>query len=222
MTSPQLPSLAANVRYRGKPTGPEVEKSANGSTTLWARYLVQGFAVSIGWEVNHPQGSFREPNKLDIDFDPQNYAESTPVKGGAAGSLEGITTALLRSIPMAHARALMRDHHEQLSVADIRRDITPFPSRVETDRDYTHVASAYVALGEVSVEPIKRLAEWSGESIDTWSARLRRARSKGILEGKGRQSRITPAFTGMRDEIWSTMRERKDEPDGHQQALQRS
>ena len=92
----------------------------------------------------------------------------------------------------------------------------PFPSRVESDRDYTHVAIAYVALVDVSVEPIKRLAEWTGESIDTWSARLRRARAKGILEGKGRQAKIGPAYLKTRDDILAAIGARKEEPDGHQ------
>ncbi|MBT2536246.1 hypothetical protein [Arthrobacter sp. ISL-69] len=215
MTAVQLPDLAPNVEYRGPKEGPAIEEYVDGEadvTALWARYLVNGFAVSIGWDVGHPMGHFREPNKLSIEFDVFEHGTN---EAPTEGSLEGITTALLRSIPMAHARALMREHHEQLSVTDIRRDITPFPTRVETERDYTHIAAAYVALGEVSVEPIKRLAEWSGESIDTWSARLRRARAKGILEGKGRQARIAPGFLSMKDEIWSSMRARKDEPDGH-------
>lgn len=213
MTSPELPKLPPGVRYLGKATGPDFDDK-NGIPTLWAPYLVHGFAVNIGWEL-HPQGSFREPNKLDIDFDPAHHHETRQTKGEAVGPLEGITTALLRAIPMAHARALMREQYEQLSAAGIRRDMTPFPARVETDRDYTHVAAAYVALGEVSVEPIKRLVEWSGESIDTWSARLRRARAKGILEGKGRQAQIAPDYRKTRDEIVSMNRARKDDPDGH-------
>lgn len=215
MTATQLPDLASNVEYRGPKDGPDVKPRGNDErkwTALLAKYLVNGFAVSIYWDIGHPMGHFREPNELNIEFDPFEYGTS---EARSEVSFDGITTSLLRSIPMAHARALMREHHERLSVADIRRGITPFPSRVETDRDYTHVASAYVALCEVSVEPIKRLSEWSGESIDTWSARLRRARAKGILEGKGRQARIAPAFVSMKDEIWAAMRARKDEPDGH-------
>ncbi|GKV72035.1 hypothetical protein [Pseudarthrobacter sp. NCCP-2145] len=216
MIAPQLPDLAPNVEYRGPEDGPFVERYKDGEkawTVLYARYLVNGFAVSIGWDIGHPMGHFREPNKLEIKFDEFEFGTNeTP----SAESFDGITTSLLRSIPMAHARALMRTHHEQLSVADVRDHFTPFPSRVDTDRDYIHVAGAYVALMEVSVEPIKRLAEWTGESIDTWSARLRRARAKGILEGKGRQARIAPAYLKTMDEIWAAIRARKEEPDGHQ------
>lgn len=213
MTTPVLPQLAPNVRYLGSKDGPdEVQTRMDGLTLpmLQARYSVHGLMVEIGWVVGHPMGSFREPNRLTIDFDAEEYAKSP----GAANALDGITTSILRSIPMAHARALMRARHEQLSVRDVRRDITPLPARVETDRDYVHVASAYVALGNLSVEPIKRLAEWSGESVDTWSARLRRARGKGILEGKGRDSRISPGFLDLSHQIWAEMRARERENGG--------
>lgn len=216
MTPAQLPDLPANVHYRGPNDGPVIEQHKDGElewTVLRANYLVSGFAVSIGWDIGHPMGHFREPNKLEIQFDEFEYGTTeTPDQE----SFDGITTGLLRSIPMAHARALMRTHHEQLSVADVRKHLMPFPSRVESDRDYTHVAIAYVALVDVSVEPIKRLAEWTGESIDTWSARLRRARAKGILEGKGRQAKIGPAYLKTRDDILAAIGARKEEPDGHQ------
>lgn len=212
----KLPELPATVVYRGPKDGPRIEQFKDGELewkVLWADYFVNAFAVSIGWDVGHPMGHFREPNKLEVKFDEFEYGTSeTP----SEESFDGITTSFLRSIPMAHARALMRDPHEQLSVADLRQSLMPFPSRVESDRDYTHVAAAYVALMEVSVEPIKRLTEWTGESIDTWSARLRRARAKGILEGKGRVARIAPAYLKTRDEILSARRDRKEKPNGHQ------
>lgn len=211
-----LPQLPEGVEYFGADDGPEevtYQQEGMTYTDLWARYKVHGLDVRIGWVIGHLMGNFREPNKLSIDFDASEYAMSYDPTGAAEQSkaFEGITTSVLRSIPLSHARALMRDRHEQLSVAQVKEDITPLPSRVETDRDYVHVASAYVALGPISVEPIKRLSEWSGESVDTWSARLRRARAKGILEGKGREARIAPAFEEQSNEIWTTMRARKDE-----------
>lgn len=216
MTTPVLPDLAPNVEFLGPKEGPGVERRGSGNRTwvaLWAKYRVSGLMVKITWDVGHPMGHFREPNGLDIQFDEAGHAEEN---ANNQKSLEGVTTSLLRSIPMAHARAFMRNRHEQLSAADVRNDWTPFPSRVETDRDYIHVAGAYGSLVQVSVEPIKRLAEWTGESIDTWSARLRRARAKGIIEGKGREARIAPAYVKTRDEILSAIRARKEEPDGHQ------
>ena len=83
-----------------------------------------------------PPGSFREPDRLHVSFDAKHYAEThadqTPKREGEGEAFDGITSAFLRAIPMAHARALMRDRHEQLSVADVRQEITPLPARVES------------------------------------------------------------------------------------------
>jgi hypothetical protein len=221
MASIELPPLPGGVTYLGKPDGPsesQLEENGLDLTILWARYRISGLSVNVGWTVGSPLGSFREPDRLHVSFDAEHYADThadqSPDREDDKEAFDGITTSFLRAIPMAHARALMRDRHEQLSVADVRQEITPLPARVESDSDYLHVACAYVALGHTSVEPIKRLSEWSGESVDTWSARLRRARAKGILEGKGRDARIAVAFQDQSNELWKTMRARKGSGDG--------
>lgn len=211
----QLPPLPQGVEYLGKHAEAEEQVTLEGGLTLpilRARYRVHGLTVAIGWIIGHPMGDFREPNSLQIDFDAFDYAMEYDESSERAErpAFEGITTSVLRSIPMAHAKALMQERYEQISVAEIHRDLSPLPSRVETDHDYAHIAAAYVALAGVSVEPVKKLAEWSGESVETWSARLRRARTKGILEGKGRASRIAPAYTSAANELWSEMRARKE------------
>jgi hypothetical protein len=180
--------------------------------TLRAHYRVRGLNVVIGWVVGHEMGSFREPNQLTVDFDSFDFGTSDAAEGSQVGgglAFDGITTSFLRSIPMAHARALMRERHEQLSVAKLREEITPFPGRIESNADYVHVATAYVALGATSVEPIKRLSEWTGESVDTWSARLRRARTRGILEGKGRNAHIGQDYIKLSNELRGQLRSRK-------------
>lgn len=218
MEHKELPPLPDGVKCL-TPTGPVVGTYEDGGMKfpiLWAYYEVHGLKVSIGWVVGHMMGSFREPNKLSIDFDASSYAESYDQADAKERNeaFEGITTSLLRSIPMAHARALMRDQYEQLAVADVRSEVTPLPPRVEEDEDYVHVAQAYVSLVQVSVEPIKRLAEWTGESPDTWSARLRRARARGILLGKGRQAEIAPAHQETANQILTRLRKRREESDG--------
>ncbi|WP_275778033.1 hypothetical protein [Paenarthrobacter sp. Y-19] len=217
MNSPSLPAFGPNVEYLGDTSGPD-EKLAGADSSpfhrLSARYRIDNFSIEIGWTVDHDMGSFREPDQLRIDFDEFLYSRLSEGNSHQVGPLDGITTSLLRSIPMAHARALMRDRHEQLSVAALKDEITPLPARVDSEADYVHVSCAYVALGSCSVEPIKRLAEWTGESVDTWSARLRRARAKGILEGRGRNSRIAPSYLRQSNELWMRLRARKDNPDG--------
>jgi hypothetical protein len=219
MIKTKLPALSPEVTYLGPPEGVEEGTIEDGGLTfpvLWARYRIHGLTVSIGWVVGHVMGSFSDPNKLFIDFDSFDYAmeHDRPAGDGDTRAFEGITTSLLRSIPMAHARALMRERYEQLSVAGVRKDFTFLPSRADKVGDYVHIALAYVALNNVSVEPIKRLAEWTNESVDTWSARLRRARAKGILEGKGRQARIAPGFEEEVDNAWAAMKARREETDG--------
>jgi hypothetical protein len=215
MNSTALPRLAAGVEhvpYRGGPLE-ELTVDDGGITlhTLRAYYRVHGLIVVIGWVVGHEMGSFREPNQLKVDFDSHDFGtrDDTEQGHGGASAFDGITTSFLRSIPMAHARALMRERHEQLSVAKLREEMTPFPGRVQSDADYVHIATAYVALGATSVEPIKRLSEWTDESVDTWSARLRRARTRGILEGKGRNARIGQDYIKLSNEIRGQLRSRK-------------
>lgn len=215
MTSPALPQLPPGVEHVLFKGGvlEESTYTDGGLTfhTLRAHYRVRGLNVVIGWVVGHEMGSFREPNQLTVNFDSFDVGtrdEAEPGQGGGS-AFDGITTSFLRSIPMAHARALMRDRHEQLSVAKLREEMTPFPARVESDSDYVHIATAYVALGATSVEPIKRLSEWTGESVDTWSARLRRARTRGILEGKGRNAHIGQDYIKLSNEIRGQLRSRK-------------
>lgn len=218
---PDLPALPAGVEYIGQPFPDEKPDSDTGMpvTILKARYRVRGLRVTIGWTVGHRMGNFREPNELQIHFDSSDYGMSATEPGiddyAPAQAFDGITTNLLRAIPMAHARALMRGRHEQLLVSGLREELSPLPARVETDRDYVHVAMAYVSLvNGSSVEPIRRLGEWTDESVDTWSARLRRARSRGVLLGKGREASIAPAYQAVADELWLELRAQNRSSDG--------
>ena len=174
--------------------------------------------MNIGWTVGHPLGPFREPNELRIDFDAEWFAERHSDQSGVTGSeslaLGGLTTRILRKLPVAHAQALMRDQYEHLEVEDVKKDLSPLPSRVERDADYVHIAAAYVALAAASVEPIRRLHEWTGESPDTWLARLKRARSRGILVGTGNTARMATSFQEQSNQLWSRMRARSEETSG--------
>ncbi|MEV7607251.1 hypothetical protein AB0N65_17600 [Paenarthrobacter sp. NPDC089322] len=215
MDTVRLPPLPAGVEYIGRNAEVEEHVVLEGGLELpilRARYRVHGLNVTIGWIIGHPMGDFRQPNSLSIDFDAFDHGMGyvKDAEGSERRAFEGITTSLLRSIPMAHAIALMQDRYEQISVADVHRAFSPLPPRVESDRDYAHIAAAYVALAGVSLEPVKKLRDWSGESVETWSARLRRARAKGILEGKGKASRISPAFSSVVDDIWKDIKAGRD------------
>lgn len=221
MNDLELPSLPNGVEYLGRPDGPDESMETDGGiqfTVLWARYRSGGLSVNIGWTVNHLMGDFRDPNRLVIDFDSSDHAAAVSDGEGynPEQALQGITTSILRSIPMAHARALMRPRHEQLSVAGLRESLSPLPNRVESEKDYVHIAMAYIALvNGSSVEPLRRLSEWTHESAETWSARLRRARARGILIGKGRDAQLSPAYQETANSIWRELSPQRGEPDGH-------
>lgn len=219
MSRSQLPTLPEGVEYLGKHVEAQEEVILEGGLKLpilRARYRVHGLTVAIGWIIGHPMGNFREPNSLSIEFDSYDHAlgYDKPTDGTERRPFDGITTSVLRAIPLAHAKALMQERYEQISVADIRRRLKRLPSRVETDYDYAHVAAAYVALAAVSIEPVKRLSEWSDESVETWSARLRRARAKGILVGKGRVSQVAPSLTSFTNGLWTDGQAGKDSSSG--------
>src|SRR4051812_38109836 len=109
MNSTQLPALPDGVEHLGS----REETTEDGGLSLpvlRAYYRVHGLTVEIGWISGHPMGDFREPNSLQIDFDSFDYAMSDDASPERTGNraFEGITTSVLRSIPMAHAKALMQ------------------------------------------------------------------------------------------------------------------
>ncbi|WP_442545000.1 hypothetical protein ACSBOX_04540 [Arthrobacter sp. KN11-1C] len=177
-------------------------------------YRMHGLELKIGWTVSPPD-YFKAPDRLSISSEQPlvDYMESDADRM-SAHELEmfgGITTQFLREIPMAHARHLLRPAYEALSVGLVREDMLPMPSRIESDEDYVHVACAYVDLVTgPSAEPIRWLSEWTGVKGATWSARLQRARARGILVGRGRSASISPQFKaleqGLRARLWERRR----------------
>jgi len=92
----------------------------------------------------------------------------------------GVTTEVLRAIPLADARRRIR----AMGRALLEAEQTPWYElgRLTTDRDWAKFAEAYagvVELGDRS--PVTHLAERSGTSRNTVAARVRIARDKGFL-----------------------------------------
>lgn len=218
METTETPPLPPGVEYLGDADAPplvelddEKDQDGNHVKLIVAYYRVHGLRVKIGWMVGHPMGGFSQPNLVNIDFD--SFAYGTSPDGDASEFSEvfdGVTSSVLRAVPIGHAMALMRGTHERLSLQDVEHGITPLPTRVVSDWDYAHISAAYVDLVRShSVQPIQRLSDWTGESVDTWFARLRRARAKGILRGKGREASIAPAYWPLVDEIRASLRSNK-------------
>lgn len=211
----EIPSLPKGVKYLGDPEAPPEVKpdTVDGYSVqmIHASYRVHGYVVKISWMVGHPMGGFSRPNKIEIDFESFSYGIAEDHEAEEFSNIfEGVTSSVLRSVPIGHAQALMRGLHERLSLQDVEQRITPLPSRVESDKDYVHVSAAYVDLVKShSIQPIQRLCDWTGESPDTWFARLGRARKKGILRGKGHEASVAPEYWRLVDEIRAELRQAK-------------
>lgn len=181
------------------------EFSYLGLKVVEVSYRMHGLELKIGWTVSPPD-YFRAPDRLSISseepLDDYMNSNADQMTAPELEMFEGITTQFLREIPMAHARHLLRPAYESISVGLVREAMLPMPSRIESDEDYVHVASAYVDLVTgPSAEPIRWLSEWTGVKSATWSARLQRARARGILLGRGRSATISPQFKALEKEV---------------------
>lgn len=98
---------------------------------------------------------------------------------------DGITTELLRSIPLAEIRKRAKELRARLSRSTTGEDSAEAVlARVETDREYALMAYEYVRLVRHGYRsPVTRLATAWGLSRNTISSRVRRARAMGFLDG---------------------------------------
>jgi hypothetical protein len=156
----------------------------------------------------NPPNYFKAPDRVEISPENPLIEHMTSGVDVQPEMYNGVTTPFLRSIPMAHARHHLRTPYEQLSARLVREKFMPIPTRIEKDEDYMHVACAYVELVTgPSAEPIRRLFEWTGVKPATWSARLQRARAKGILVGRGRDAHISQDFRDMELSVTRPLRD---------------
>jgi hypothetical protein len=197
MTKSEEPNLPDGVEHHSGPR--EVTKL--GLAVVEIEYRMHGLGLIIGWTVN-PPNYFKAPDRVEIS--PEGPLTESMQDGPEIQPemFNGVTKPFLRLIPMAHARHHLRTPYEQLSVHLARTRFMPIPTRIETDEEYMHVACAYVELVTgPSAEPIRRLSEWTGVKAATWSARLQRARAKGILVGRGRDAHISPDFNALERDV---------------------
>lgn len=193
MTESKEPNLPDGVEHH---SGPREERKL-GLDVVEIEYRMHGLGLTIGWTVN-PPNYFKAPDRVEISSENPLVEHMTTGVDLQPEMYNGVTTPFLRSIPMAHARHHLRTPYEQLSARLVRERFMPIPDRIEKDEDYMHVACAYVELVTgPSAEPIRRLSEWTGVEAATWSARLQRARAKGILVGRGRNAHISQDFRDM-------------------------
>ncbi|MEV2274757.1 hypothetical protein AB0I72_04155 [Nocardiopsis sp. NPDC049922] len=122
----------------------------------------------------------------------------------AANQSDGITTEMMRSVPLGEARKVIT-----YWVNRIRSELSPeslpapLPERISTPEDYARVASEYVRLVNSNERrPIEVMAQAWGVSKNTASSRLRRAREKGyLIQMEHSQNRLSAILSEKAEEI---------------------
>jgi hypothetical protein len=138
--------------------------------TLTSYYDVHGWEVLVVWDVRE---TTEGPSRIEVRREE-----------GAKGvyGTDGLTSVVLRAIPMQHVHDTMAPAALEKAPPTGRSDDIVVPSKVVTARDHALVASLYVLLASQGrTQPLKALAEATGISRETWSARVRRARDMGLL-----------------------------------------
>lgn len=203
MVESEEPSLPEGVEHRSGPR----ETTKLGLAVVEIEYRMHGLGLTIGWTVN-PPNYFHSPDRVEISPEDPLVEFLEQGRELSPEMYNGVTKPFLRAIPMAHARYHLRTPYEQLSARLVRERFMPIPARIETDEDYMHVACAYVELVTgPSAEPIRRLYEWTGVKAATWSARLQRARARGILVGRGRGAQISEKFSALEIQVRERLRD---------------
>jgi hypothetical protein len=169
-------TLYPATRYDGQPAD------------LIGVYDVQGCTVTISADLRAPISGPMEV-RIREEFDnPEEIKER-----------DGITLEVLRAVPLGDARKILAEWLPRLRAAFYPDDAPqPLPERVETQHDYALVAAEYVRLVRSGERrPIHMMAEASGVSRNTVSARVRRARHMGLLlqtrTGTTLNAELTPA-----------------------------
>lgn len=134
-------------------------------------YDVYGWMVTLVTSVNSP---FDGPETVTIR--PDSSAEGIDV----ALATDGVTTEVLRAIPLADARRrLIRLKAEALQESGSQPVVQ---ARLVTVADWAVFAETYADLVQGGHrQPLQHLARVTGVSRNTLSARVRRAREMGLI-----------------------------------------
>lgn len=162
-----------------------VDTHTAGTGKVTVTYDVRAWRVTFTASPGRP---FDGPEELHVFLTNVAAVES-------AIESDGLTTDLLRVLPLADARKRIR----------ALQPPEPFdiPAKVETDAEYARFAAAYVdAVRAGKRRPIERLQAATGVSRNTLSARVRRARERGFLTGQPGQpaDQLTDKATRLLDQ----------------------
>ncbi|MFF4620908.1 hypothetical protein [Nonomuraea jabiensis] len=144
-------------------------------------YFVDGCNVHVRADLRAPISGPREINITETFNDPER-----------AFDRDGITLEVLRSVPLGDARKVLAEWLPRMRAALFPDEAPkPLPERVETLHDYARVAEEYARLVNAGERrPIHVMAEASGVSRNTMSARVRRARDMGLLIQIGKGTKL--------------------------------
>lgn len=134
---------------------------------------VDGWYIAVSFDTHAPWDG---PTKLQV------LADMRPDTVQYVADTSGLTTSVLRGIPLGEIR---REYKEVLREINRASGQPQQPERIETDRDLALIAAHYaelVAAGHRS--PIAEMAEVWAVGRKTMSARIQRARMRGLLEGE--------------------------------------
>ena len=134
-------------------------------------YAVFGWVVTLQTTVNSP---FDGPETVNVRPD---YSEEGL---DVALATDGVTTDVLRAIPLADARRrLIRLKSAALQELDGQPTVQ---ARLVTLEDWAAFSKTYADLVSAGhKQPLQHLARLTGVSRNTLSARVRRAREMGLL-----------------------------------------
>jgi hypothetical protein len=163
---------------------------------LWVVYDVYGWYVRVRMQLGTPWDGPEEvsvyPNLSDEGID---QAIDSAVNTG------GITTEVLRAIPLAHARRQLR--RLRLETKGFGEGESPVRERLNSPVDWAEFAKTYAdAVAAGHQNPLRHLSDISGIARNTLSARVRRTREMGFLTrpAKGSLGALTPEAQRVLDE----------------------
>ncbi|MGK5684775.1 hypothetical protein [Actinoplanes sp. URMC 104] len=143
-----------------------------GPEDAYALYDVHGWTVVVAGSLGAPWDG---PDEINVRFTEIEAVDSVV-------DSDGITGEILRAIPLGDARKRIKAIKDEWRREQGHHDAVA--ARVETDEEWARFAREYVALvKEGQRHPIRHMAAMTGISRNTLSARVRRARERGFLEG---------------------------------------
>lgn len=149
----------------------EFLKAYSEGPNLVVEYRVLGWYVAVSSARGAP---WEGPDYIQVGW------ESTPEGIDAAVETDGVTTEVLRAIPLADARKRLRGL--RLAARLEEPNVPALASRLSGVRDLAGFAKVYAeAVARGQRQPLKYLSELTGVPRNTLSARVRRAREEGLL-----------------------------------------